>query len=704
MNIPTFAKIADSLRQYRRADLREFAEDIGESPVDRFYVDPLPNEGVLRSVLSSNTTFLLGRKGTGKSTVFAKAQSEIRKNNKTVSVYIDVKSLFDVVTSEDGGTQSETAKLVDAGVIRAHLFRKHFLGAVISQLLNEFSETIKNLSFVSKVFGAKKKYLTLIAKLAKLGDSAKNAKLKDSEIPVLREITRKLKVQSQQETTKKEEMGASMGVSLTNANLKAQSSAADFDRTLEDTEVYNEYSDVVLRSFPFQEILTQIQELLAAYGLNKLVAFFDDFSELKFFDQKLFVDVVLSPLNNSSNDKIKLKIAGYPGRVYYGKIDPSKVDTITLDFSSLYEASEVQTMEYSAIDYAERLLRARFEAYGENVQDYFESSTPIAEHFRTLFQTTFNVPRIMGTLLHFCYLDRISKQLPVTQQSLRLASQKYFESTVTQYFDRTNRFALEPFETKLDRHNQKELLNCLVTEARRVRKGIQDGTIGGQYFSAIQNPPTSHFIVSPLFDSVFQSLESNFFLTRYKATRDKNASHVIVYALYHGLTEVERMSWGYPDGRSYRNYFVQRCFDYTSTVHEFLKKRKTIRCNSCGRSFPLEQKDSFEMFKWKCPECNEGPCSIVDIRDDFDIELGQIMDDSMLEEVELLILNVLFSERRAMRSVEISLLLDVTYQLVGKRTTKLREMGLVLKTKNEKGSTHNEITEKAIDTYFKSSS
>jgi putative ribosome biogenesis GTPase RsgA len=79
MNPQKFARIAESLRQYRRAELRDFEEEIGTRPVDTLYVDPLPNDAVLTSVLSSNTTFLLGRKGTGKSTIFAKAQSDLRK-------------------------------------------------------------------------------------------------------------------------------------------------------------------------------------------------------------------------------------------------------------------------------------------------------------------------------------------------------------------------------------------------------------------------------------------------------------------------------------------------------------------------------------------------------------------------------------------------------------------------------------------------
>jgi len=70
-----------------------------------------------------------------------------------------------------------------------------------------------------------------------------------------------------------------------------------------------------------------------------------------------------------------LKIAGYPGRVYYGRIDrQQKSITLSLDFSALYEAAEVQTMEKAAIDYATRLLATRFDAFGEDMAAYFDPS------------------------------------------------------------------------------------------------------------------------------------------------------------------------------------------------------------------------------------------------------------------------------------------------------------------------------------------
>ncbi len=701
MDPKKFARIAESLRQYRRADLREFQKELGGRPVDALYVDPLPNDAVLTSVLSSNTTFLLGRKGTGKSTVFARAQSALRMRRDVLTIYLDVKSLCELPNSQEPVIRNIESTRIDDGVLRAHLLRKSFLGAVISELLKEVEDISNEMSLWDSWTGKKKAFRELTEKLSALGRKTKEARLSKSELPVLEIISNSWKTRQKIEQGQKNSIGGKGALSTHKAELEAHASTTDFDKSLDDSEVYQEYSEAVLRSFPFDEIIGEIKYLLESSGLTRMVVFFDDFSELNMLDQKLFVDVVLSPLNNSSNERIKLKVAGYPGRVYYGKIDATKVDTICLDFASIYEATDVQSMEKSAIEYTKRLLLARFSAFDEDINLYFDTSIPLDEHIRLLFQCTFNVPRLMGSLLHICYLDKIAGKTPITAAALRLAARKYFETTVAQYFDRMNRFALEPFENKLDRHNQRQLLDKIVNEARDVRRKISDGSIGGTYFKRMGNPPTSHFVVNSELADMFRSLESNFFLSKYKDTRDKDGNAVIVYALLYGLVESERMSWGYPPGRDYRNYFVQRCFDYTAAIHSFLSGTQTIRCGDCGKSFPLDEQKSFELFKWRCPDCHKGICSIVNLADDFKKEVAQLKTNLMLEEVELAILETLDAEDRPMPAGEISGLIDATYQLVGHRTSKLRDLGLVDKRAgDDSGRVKSSITEKAKKTYF----
>jgi hypothetical protein len=709
MDMEKFSKIAESLRQYRRAELRDFERNIGAKPIDQLYVDALPGNAVLNSVLSSNTTFLLGRKGTGKSTVFAKAQSALRSQKDIISAYVDVKSLIDVLDT----TETDSTNLDSLGIssitFRSHLLRKAILGRIIAELLKEIEVSCNKLTLLERWRGIKRQYEDLMSSLNKIAIQVKSAKLEQHEIPILQKISSQITIKQQQENLQGRAGSAKAHGKITPTNAEvggeANASFSDFDKTLDDSEIYNEYSDVVLKSFPFNEIIEEIQTLISESGMLRLVVFFDDFSELNFIDQRLFVDVVLSPLNNSSNEKIKLKVAAYPGRVYYGKIDPGKADTISLDFSDLYEASEVQEMEKSAADYAHRLLETRFGVFDVKLNDYFDfgSDEERAELMRTIFQASFNVPRIIGHLLHTLYLDRVSKSQKITAASIRLASKKYYENTIRKYFDRLNRYALEPFENKLDRHNQGELLKHLIEEATSVRKRVSSGEVGGGYFSNLQGtPPTSHFTISPELEDVFSSLESNFFLSRYKRMRDKNGKDVIAYAFFLGLCESERMAWGYPLGRQFRHYFQQRCFEYTRAVHQFLSKNSTIKCNLCGTCHPMELKASLELYKWKCPECSEGICEITNLSDDFKDEVKKLDQEIMLEPVELEIVNAINEEKKKMRAGEISALIDTTHQLVGRRTSKLQDMGLILKDRDDSdGHMKSALTKRCEETYFK---
>ncbi|RKR03947.1 MarR family transcriptional regulator [Maricaulis maris] len=699
MDAQKFSRIAESLRQYRRAELKDFGEDVSGQPIDQLYVDPLPSNAIVSTVKSGNTTFILGRKGTGKSTVFAKAQSDIRKQDDLISCYIDVKSLHDLTKPADISSSDEVN--LNHGIYRTHLLRKAFLGSVLSQVIKELKAASQDMSLWDRWAGRQRSIDELEERLTRIEKSVKNAKLENQELPILQRIQTRWRAQTTDEQTTETSASAKIVASPTFPRAEAQADTKDFERTLDDREIYDEYSRIVLSTFPYEDIISEIKSLLDESSLRRLIIFFDDFSELSFLDQRLFVDIILSPLNNSSNELIKLKVAGYPGRVYYGSIDPTKIDRVNLDFSSLYETTDVQSMESAAIDYTTRLIKTRFSAFDAEIEDYFDSGTPISEHMRTLFQTTFNVPRLMGSLLQYCYLDRISKNQKITPSSLRLAARKYYESTLNTYFDMLNKFALEPFDNKLDRHNQKKLLEFVVGEMRNIRKKIADGTVGGSYFNKLSVQPVSHFYVSSSFSDIFNALEANFLVSRYKDTRDKDGRSVTVFALYYGLTELERIAWGYPEGREYRNYFVQRCFDLTTSIQSFLSSKQTIRCNGCKTSFPLETRASLELYKWKCPECADGVCSIVNIADDFSAEIDEIKQDLQLEPVELEILNTLQVENRPMAAGEISSLIDVTYQLVGRRTAKLQDKGFVKKSQNNNDKrVRSEILEKASDLYF----
>ncbi len=98
------------------------------------------------------------------------------------------------------------------------------------------------------------------------------------------------------------------------------------------------------------------------------------------------------------------------------------------------------------------------------------------------------------------------------------------------------------------------------------------------------------------------SLELNFLVTKYHEMRDKDGQDVHIYPLSYGLCEAERFPWDYPRGRrDDRSYFVQRCFDYTRTVHQFLAQNQTIRCPNCGACFNMDEREKFEFLQMALP-------------------------------------------------------------------------------------------------------
>ena len=165
LNPDQFAKIADSLRQYRRAEMADFQADVGGNPVELLYVDPLESEAVLRTVLLNNTTFLVGRKGTGKSTVFAKAQLELRKRQDAVSIYVDVKSLHELLVGSEAAVQALQEASISEPIFHAHSLRKAFLGAVISDLIKELRRAYESRSLVQRWVGSARGYNEVISEL-----------------------------------------------------------------------------------------------------------------------------------------------------------------------------------------------------------------------------------------------------------------------------------------------------------------------------------------------------------------------------------------------------------------------------------------------------------------------------------------------------------------------------------------------------------
>jgi DNA-binding MarR family transcriptional regulator len=681
-----FLKAVDTLKLYRRAEL---IDEMGHELISDLYVDPLPDDHILRTVLQPNTTFLIGRKGTGKSTIFQRAQDSLNDDKTATWAYIDIKTLYESSTAEIvGGIPNayETALSLDA-VRRLSIFRS-FVIELITEIKNQIHQRI-----TSSVLNRVKEAFTgsaseLFEKLDEFIDDLKRNEFLD--------ITGSIQAAKQNEDKQKEKAKmATEATAKVAANPFAQAKIlAEVISELERTRSQN-YSQVFIRVFNIRGLITRLREILTGLNVRHLYIFIDDFSELPRCDMEQVVDTILAPFNNWSDEFIKLKIAVYPGRLYAGAIDLSKVDEVYLDIYRAYGRNDVSNMEDRAIDFTKRLVTTRLDYFcKETPEEYFETSS--ADFWQTLFYACIGNPRILGYILFFCYETTLIYDKRIGVRTIQDAARRYYEEKIDHYF-RLNKFLHETFEERSSIYSLKELLEEIVKRAKALRTYRES-----KVMSEIEGrPPTSHFHVRNDYDPILSTLELNFFLTKYYEMKDRDGHEVSVYAINYGLCQQQAISFGRPrDKREHRLYFVERVFDYSPIVMSYIKVNQEIVCNSCGHRHSHEMLPAIQAFDMLCPQCKKGTCVIVNLSRKYERLIRSVSDENLLPDTELGILKTLHDERKSMFAKEIAAQLDCSYQLIGKRGRTLAERDFVSRGENEKGRRVFEITTIAQKVYF----
>ncbi len=143
-----FFEAVESLKKYRRADL---IDNKGRDLLKELYTDLLPNDYILKKTLKENTTFLVGRKGTGKSTIFLRLEQELKTKKEYLPCYLDVKTIYESSQTVLSSTQ-ELETLLDPKLLEKYLVERAFIQTVLTTILNEI---------LKLVFQLKLSFLTL---------------------------------------------------------------------------------------------------------------------------------------------------------------------------------------------------------------------------------------------------------------------------------------------------------------------------------------------------------------------------------------------------------------------------------------------------------------------------------------------------------------------------------------------------------------
>lgn len=516
-----------------------------------------------------------------------------------------------------------------------------------------------------------------------------------TDVANLKVVAKKMQNENTNTFSADRKKGADLKVGETGVGLGASYNASKTYSNTDKDVSSQEFSEILLRTFNINRVMEDLARILNGIGITKLYIFIDDFSELPEEAMRIFVDAVLAPLNNWSNELIKFKIAAYPGRIYLGKIDPTKIDEVYLDLYKLYGDKDVSTMEEKGADFVERLIESRFKQYvGKEFSIFCDSD--VRNVYRELFYASMANPRILGHLLTNIRDSAVAYGSIIGRKAVQDASAKYYEDKIEPFFG-IHKFALESFSERASTFSLKELLESLVARSVELRDYKESKVTLG----ISGRTPSSHFYVAKNLEPPLRTLELNFFLTLYYEMKDRDGNKVSVYALNHGLCGKYSITFGRPSGhRDYRLYFVERIFDNTGIIRRFLEANQEIKCDNCNTIFGLDKLDGLMMFGMLCPNCKNGTCEVTNLSRKYENVIASIDPSLLLPATELGILEALYTEGREMVASEIAGELDCSYQLVGKRGRNLAERGLVARDKNDANRRVFSITKEAQQEYF----
>ena len=138
--------IEDTFKSMIKSGRPDVTDEQNNSLIPDIYVDLYENDYVLRQVLDDNHTLLKGRKGTGKSTIFLRAEQELSKSNDKICVYINLQSIYEEIRTSSSEVNGDS--------FRQYQTYRNFFAEIITSLAsrlrhktksNEFDQLISNI-------------------------------------------------------------------------------------------------------------------------------------------------------------------------------------------------------------------------------------------------------------------------------------------------------------------------------------------------------------------------------------------------------------------------------------------------------------------------------------------------------------------------------------------------------------------------------
>lgn len=388
------------------------------------YVQLIPDEICIRALFQSikekKVNFLIGRRGTGKTTILKRARTEcfesffikkdldyLKQEKMVLPIYIEIKNLFLNVLDKislKGDTIEDLIYLI-----------RNLNIELIRQVEITYDE-LRELGVISD---------SLFLKIEDLINKQIN-NLVNIDSPILKVNNDEIKSYFNNLKTSIEEI----------------SYHSDNEKLLFESGKNEELSNIFKNLFDiqvFKELFDDLK-LIKDFPLNYVHFLIDDFSEISIVNQKIIIESFVEPLFRNVND-LCFCIACYPKLYYSGSLKKQQdYQTIELDYCKLYTDELHENRLQKGIDTTIQLV---FKRLNSELADIFRDVKTlnilfdeVPDFFKHLFFISMNVPRLIGLILSYpkCIMT-LKMKSKVSVNTIKEASQfVYREFLYKDYF------------------------------------------------------------------------------------------------------------------------------------------------------------------------------------------------------------------------------------------------------------------------------
>jgi energy-coupling factor transporter ATP-binding protein EcfA2 len=605
--------MVESLKRYQRAEL---INENDENLIENLYTDPYEGNSVLQSMMNDQMTLLIGRKGSGKSTIVNRFQHEVRKTKDKISLYIDVRTIYS--RSQNSAETDNNNALSGEDQVKFSLY-SNFIKKIIEEIKNEINKNLFNnnkwIQKISNLFSNDRKIseTDFLAELENILNRSINSFSDISMIKTISESDKKT-----QESSSNISMGAKFSCKL------EASSRLENNETIEN---YNEklFSSILKRDFQIVNFSDELKKILANIGLKKVFVCLDDCSELDKDALDIFIKTIVAPLHNDSEGFYRFKIAFYPERYTLPDIDRTKIDTVSLDYYHLYKSSGADKVEEQAILYVRRLLQQRIKYYyrTENIsiienQLFDTKNLTVDDYYKLLFQICSCIPRNIGKVLFYAQRRSITQGKPITKNVLQESAEDQYVNDIETIITRDEFFTYKSYGEIFRRTQLKALVQKIIDRAKDNKRQIGESRSDIFKNYTTSNAP-SHFLFAKKGEneSFLSTLEINFFITRISEQKDKGdyvnrqliSNDIVVYTINYGLCQKENIVFDDVNNRKYR---IERVFDYNKLIEEWANNSMYVKCKNCGTEYDISDWEKIKEFDYYCRQCKKSnACELV---------------------------------------------------------------------------------------------